>query len=78
MTVRAANSQEAVFEAATLQIVFELALHMRRQRPLTRRQVFYERRVVLFSKLIQKRLLGPVTGILARTRSPGDGVRAGH
>ena len=76
MTVRAANSQKAVLQTAALQIVLELALHMRRQRPLTRRQVCHERWVVLFNELIQECLLGPVPGILARTRSPSTGVLA--
>ncbi|MBI2802688.1 MAG: hypothetical protein HYX63_20820 [Gammaproteobacteria bacterium] len=76
MTVHAAHSQEAVLQTAERQIVFELALHMRRQRPLTRRQVFYESWVVLLNELIQERLVGTVTGILARTRSPSDGVLA--
>ena len=49
---------------------------MRRQRPLTRSQVLHERRVIGFNQLIQERLLGPVTGILARPRSPSDGVLA--
>ena len=48
VTVRAANAQEAVLQPATLQIVFELALHMGRQGPLTRCQRFDERRVVGF------------------------------
>ena len=51
---------------------------MRRQRPLTRRQVFHERRVVSFNQLIQKRLRGPMPSILARPRSPSTGVRAGQ
>ena len=76
MTVGAADSQEAMLQPATLQIVFELALHMCRQRALTRREVFYERRVVGVNQLIQQCLLGSVTGILARTRSPSDGVLA--
>ena len=59
-----------------LEIVFELALHMRRQHAFARRQVFDERRIVGFNPLIQERLLGAVTDILARTRSPGDDVRA--
>ena len=70
MTVRAANAQEAVLQPAALQIAFELALHMRWQRPLTRRQMLYERRVVGFNQLIQECLLGPVTRLFARTRSP--------
>ena len=78
MTVRAANSQEAVLQPAALQIVFELALHMRWQRPLTRRQVRYERRVVLFNELLQERLRGPVTRSFARTRGPSAGVLAGQ
>ena len=77
MTVRAANSQEAVLQPAALEIVFELALHMYRQRPLARRQVRYERRVVGFNQLIQARLLGPVTRIFACTRGPSAGVLAG-
>ena len=76
MTVRAADSQEAVFQAPALEISLELALHMRRQAALTRRQVFHERRVVGFNQLIQERLLVPVAGMLARTHSPGDGVLA--
>ena len=68
MTVRAANAQEAVFQATAFQIGFELALHMQRQGPLTRRQMRYERRVVRFNQLIQERLLGPVTRLFARTR----------
>ena len=59
-----------MLQAAALQIVFELALHMGRQCPLTRCQMFDERRVGGFNQLIQERLLGPVLGILARTRSP--------
>ena len=78
MTVRAANSQEAVFQAAALEIVFELALHMCRQRAFARRQVFHERRVVSFNQLLQKRLRGPMPSILARPRSPSTGVRAGQ
>ena len=66
-----------MLQAAALQIVCELALHMRRQGLLTRRQVFYERRVVLFNELIQERLLRPVTRIFARTRGPSAGVLAG-
>ena len=50
---------------------------MHRQGPLTRRQVFYERRVVVFNELIQERLLRPVTRIFARTRGPSAGVLAG-
>ena len=76
VTVRAADAQKAVLQATALQIVFELALHMHRQRPLTRRQMRYERRIVLFNELIQERLLGPVTRIFARTRSSSDGVLA--
>ena len=76
--VRAANAQKAVLQATALEIVFELGLHMYRQRPLTRRQMRYERRVVLFNELIQERLLGPVTRIFARTRGPSAGVLAGQ
>ena len=78
MTVRTADSQEAVFQAAALQIIFEFTLHVRRQRPLTRCQVFDERRVVGFDQLIQERLLRPVPDVLARTRSPSAGVLAGQ
>ena len=78
MTVGAADAQAAVLQPAALQIVFERALHMRRQRALTRRQMRYERRVVGFNQLLQKRLLGPVPGILARTRSPSTGLLAGR
>jgi hypothetical protein len=67
-----------MLEAAALQIVCELALHMRWQCPLTRRQVRYKRWVVLLNELIQERLLGPVTRIFARTRGPSDGVLAGQ
>ena len=76
MTVRAADSQKAVLQPAALEIGFELALHMHRQRPLARRQVRYERRVVLFNELIQECLLGPVPGIFPRTRCPSTGVLA--
>ena len=78
MAVRAANSQKAVLQPPALQIVFELALHMHRQRPLARRQVRYERRVVGFNQLIQEGLLGPVTRLFARTRGPSAGVLAGQ
>ena len=78
MTVHTADSQKAVLQPAALQIVFKLALHMRRQRPLTRRQVRYERRVVGFDQLIQERLLRPVTRIFARTCGPSDGILAGQ
>ena len=78
MTVRAANSQEAVLQPAALQIVFELALYVRRQRPLTRRQMRYERWIVGFNQLLQECLLGPVTRIFARTRGPSAGVLAGQ
>ena len=70
MTVRAANAQKAVLQPAALQIVLELALHLRRQCQLTRRKVFYERRVVGFDPLIQERPLGPATSLFARPRSP--------
>ena len=70
MTVRAANAQKAVLQPAALQIVLELALHLPRQCQLTHRQVLYERRVVGVHSLIQKCLPGPVTRLLARTRSP--------
>ena len=76
MTVRAANAQKAVLQPAALQIVLELALHLPRQCPLTRRQVFYERRIVGFDPLIQEWLLGPVTRLFVRTRSPSTGVLA--
>ena len=46
------------------------------QCPLTRCQMFDERRVVRFNQLLQERLLGPVLGMLARTRSPS--VLADH
>ena len=78
MTVRAADAQKAVLQPAALQIVFELALHVRRQCALTRRQMFHERRVVLFNELIQECLLGPVPSILARPRSPSTDVLAGQ
>ena len=80
VTVGAADAQEAVLQPAALQIVFEFALHMRRQRALTRRQMRYERRVVGFNQLIQQRLLGAVASIFprTRTRTPGDGVLAGQ
>ena len=67
-----------MLQAATLQSGCELALHMHRQCPLTRRQVRYERRVVLLNELVQERLLGPVTRIFARTRGPSDGILAGQ
>ena len=70
MTVCTADSQKAVLQPAALEIGFELALYVRRQRPLTRRQMRYERRVVLFNELLQERLRGPVTRSFARTRSP--------
>ena len=78
MTVRAADAQKAVLQTAALQIVFELALHMYRQRPLARRQMRYERWVVLFNELLQERLRGPVTRSFARTRGPSAGVLAGQ
>ena len=72
--VTAADSQEAVLQAAALQIVLKLALHMRRQAALTRRQVCHERRVVGFNQLIQERLLGPVTVALSAraTQAPAS------
>ena len=76
MTVCTADSQEAVLQTAALEIVFKLALHMRRQCPTTRRQMLYERRVVGFNQLIQERPLWPVTSIFTRTRSPSTGVLA--
>ena len=78
VTVRAANAQKAELQPAALESGFELALHMRRQCPLTRRQVLCERWVVLFNELIQECLLGPVTSIFAPTRGPSDGVLAGQ
>ncbi len=78
MTVCTADSQEAVLQTAAIEIVFELALHMRRQCPITRRQMLYERRVVGFNQSIQERPLRPVTSLFTRTRSPNDGVLAGQ
>ena len=65
-----------MFQTAALQSVLELVQHMPRQCPLTRRQVFYERRVVGFDPLLQEWLLGPVTRLFVRTRSPSTGVLA--
>ena len=67
-----------MLQAAALQVVCELALHMHRQCPLTRRQVFHERRAVVFNQLIQERLFGTVTSICARMRWSSDGVLAGQ
>ena len=50
VTVGAANSKEAVLQPAALPSVFKLTLHMPRKRPLTRRQGFHKRRVVVFNE----------------------------
>ena len=46
------RAPESVFQTVALQKILERALHMSRQRPLTRRQVLHERWVVAVNHLL--------------------------
>tara|TARA_R110002095_G_scaffold134101_1_gene116369 strand:- start:628 stop:816 length:189 start_codon:yes stop_codon:yes gene_type:complete len=50
----AAYPQKAMFQAAPLEVILELALHITRHSPNPLRQMGGEGRVVLFNNLIKK------------------------
>jgi hypothetical protein len=72
----ATHAQETVFEAAASEVVFELALDIRRQRCALRGHPVSEGRVVLINELIQESGLRAVA-FIANSATGRAGILAG-
>ena len=64
VTVRAAHAQEPVFQAATLEVIIEFPLDIRRQGRAMCGHVVYKRRVMLRDDLVEKGLFGTVALVM--------------